>query len=259
MGSPQDVRAVEKSLASSFSGCSFRPVESNVVRSGPAVEVRKNKFAREPALERDTFLGELRSVMGSFSALVTAEFQVTSIDAGSSALSVSNFPRQMRTGCAIRTGGRGQRLLPRTARRVLGTGMGIVGHWRVFACAAGDCLMRPGAAPPRQSLPTSRRRLSPAMRPTRPNCSEAPTTGEPFSTWRAALISTDTTESQSAISTTTDLTTFIFASLPVFPIGSIATAATELSKTSRRLPEWASWKILRARFLPISITMAGRT
>src|SRR4029077_6590800 len=92
--SPQDVRALEKTLAPSFSGCSFRPVESNVVRPGPAVEVRKNKFAQEPALARDTFLGELRSVMGSFSALVTAEFQVTSIDAGSAALSASNFPGQ---------------------------------------------------------------------------------------------------------------------------------------------------------------------
>ena len=95
--SPQDVRALEKSLAPSFSGCSFRPVESNVVRPGAAVEVRKNKFAHEPALARDAFLGELRSAMGSFSAVVTAEFQVTSIDAGSSVLSASNFPSQMRT------------------------------------------------------------------------------------------------------------------------------------------------------------------
>ena len=44
LGFPQDVRAVEKSLAPSFSGCSFRPVEANVVRHGPAVEVRQKQI-----------------------------------------------------------------------------------------------------------------------------------------------------------------------------------------------------------------------
>ncbi len=38
-----------ETLAPDFSGASFRPVESRVVRPGPAVEIRQNKFAREPA------------------------------------------------------------------------------------------------------------------------------------------------------------------------------------------------------------------
>ncbi len=60
MGSPQDVRAVEKILAPDFSGASFRPVESRLVRPGPAVEIRQNKFAASLLCARDAFLRDLR-------------------------------------------------------------------------------------------------------------------------------------------------------------------------------------------------------
>ncbi|MGA9813361.1 MAG: CRTAC1 family protein, partial [Terriglobales bacterium] len=78
----QDMRAVERILAPEFSGASFQPVESRLVRSGPAVEIRQNKFARDPVLGREAFLRDLRGALGAFSKLITAEFQVTSIDAG---------------------------------------------------------------------------------------------------------------------------------------------------------------------------------
>jgi tetratricopeptide (TPR) repeat protein/peroxiredoxin len=81
--SPQDVGAVEKVLLPNFSGCSPRPVESRVVRPGSTIEVRHNTFKRETALGRDAFLQELRSDMSRFSKILTAEFQVTSIDGGS--------------------------------------------------------------------------------------------------------------------------------------------------------------------------------
>ena len=81
--SPQDVRAVEKVLLPNFSGSSLRPVDSRFVRPGPAIEVRHNTFKRETALGRDAFLQELRSAMGGFSKILIAEFQVTSIEAGS--------------------------------------------------------------------------------------------------------------------------------------------------------------------------------
>jgi tetratricopeptide (TPR) repeat protein len=81
--SSQDLRAVEKVLLPNFSGSSPRPVESRVVRPGPTIEVRQNAFKRETALGRDAFLQELRSAMSGFSKILTAEFQVTSIDAGS--------------------------------------------------------------------------------------------------------------------------------------------------------------------------------
>src|SRR5450755_602650 len=100
--SPQDVRAVERILTPDFSGASFRPVESRLVRSGPAVEIRQNKFAREPALAKGDFLRELRSMMSAFSVIITAEFHVTSIDAASPVLSASSLPGRIRT--AVRYG-----------------------------------------------------------------------------------------------------------------------------------------------------------
>jgi tetratricopeptide (TPR) repeat protein/peroxiredoxin len=81
--SPQDVEAIEKVLSPNFLGSSPRPAESRVVRPGSSIEVRRNTFKRETALGRDAFLRELRSALSDFSKILTAEFQVTSIDAGS--------------------------------------------------------------------------------------------------------------------------------------------------------------------------------
>ena len=78
--SPLDMQAVEKVLTSDFLACSLRPVESRLVRSGATLEVRHNKFARLTAVGRDAFLQELRSAMSSFAKILTAEFQVVSID-----------------------------------------------------------------------------------------------------------------------------------------------------------------------------------
>jgi tetratricopeptide (TPR) repeat protein/peroxiredoxin len=81
--SPQDLSAVEKVLLPSFSATSPIPADSRVVRPGPAIEVRHNTFQREIALGRDAFLRELRSALSGFSKILTAEFQVTGIDAAS--------------------------------------------------------------------------------------------------------------------------------------------------------------------------------
>ena len=79
---PQDVSGAEKVLLPNFNGSSLRPAESRVVRPGPPIEVRRNTFNRESAIPKDAFLHELRSTLSSFSRILTAEFQVTSIDAG---------------------------------------------------------------------------------------------------------------------------------------------------------------------------------
>jgi tetratricopeptide (TPR) repeat protein/peroxiredoxin len=81
--SSQDMSAIEKVLHPNFSGSSPLPVESRVVRVGPAMEVRHNTFTRETARGGDAFLQELRSAWNGFSKILTAEFQVTSIDAAS--------------------------------------------------------------------------------------------------------------------------------------------------------------------------------
>src|SRR5437899_573287 len=80
--SPQDVKAVARVFTPSFLGFSQRPRDSRLVRPGPAVEAHQIKFARQPSLGRDAFVQELRSDLGTFSKILTAEFQVTSINAG---------------------------------------------------------------------------------------------------------------------------------------------------------------------------------
>jgi hypothetical protein len=77
------VRAIERILVPDFAGSSPRPVDSRLVRPGPALEVHQIKFTSPPNLGRDAFLQELRSAMSVFSKIVTAEFQVTSIAASS--------------------------------------------------------------------------------------------------------------------------------------------------------------------------------
>ena len=125
--SPQDVWRVEKILALDFSGSSFRPVESRLVHSGPAVEVRQNKFAGEPALARDAFLRDLQSAMDSFLAVITAEFQVTSIDTESPTISTSGFPSRLLTRVRYELVGSGKDFDREQRRGMLGSGMGIVG------------------------------------------------------------------------------------------------------------------------------------
>jgi tetratricopeptide (TPR) repeat protein/peroxiredoxin len=92
--SPQDVNAVARVLAPDFSGSSLRPVDSGLVRPGSALEVHRSKFA-PPNLRRDAFLQEFRSSISSFSKIITAEFQVTSIE-GSPA-TPPQLPNRLRT------------------------------------------------------------------------------------------------------------------------------------------------------------------
>jgi tetratricopeptide (TPR) repeat protein/peroxiredoxin len=78
--SPPNAGAMAKVLVPNFAGASLRPVESHVVRQGPPIEIRRNTFTAEFALGRDAFLRELRSTVSSFSKILIAEFQVTTID-----------------------------------------------------------------------------------------------------------------------------------------------------------------------------------
>jgi tetratricopeptide (TPR) repeat protein/peroxiredoxin len=79
--SPQSVGALEKLLGPEFSGSSLNPVESRVLRSGSTLEARKIEFSQHATLGANAFRGELRSFMRTFSKLMTAEFQITSIEA----------------------------------------------------------------------------------------------------------------------------------------------------------------------------------
>jgi tetratricopeptide (TPR) repeat protein len=79
--SPQNLQAVEKALGNGFSGSSFQPINTRLLRPGPSIEVMKRTFARQASLSASDFLRDLRSQLDSFSSVITADFQVTSIEA----------------------------------------------------------------------------------------------------------------------------------------------------------------------------------
>ena len=81
--SASDVSAIEKVLAPDFSGYSLLPSASQVLRQDPPIFVSQSAFKMGPALGRNEFLLLLQSVTNSFSKVLTAEFQVASIDGGS--------------------------------------------------------------------------------------------------------------------------------------------------------------------------------
>ena len=89
--SPHDIRVLEKLLAADFFGSPFRPSESKQIRSGSPVEVHHNTFAL-PTLAKDAFLQDWRASLSTFSKVLTAEFQITRIDAFP-----NQFPEKLNT------------------------------------------------------------------------------------------------------------------------------------------------------------------
>ncbi len=81
--SPSAVDAIAKVLSPDFCGSSFHGATSHAVRSGPALEILRSTPKNDLVCGRDPFLNELRSAMSSFSNILTAEFEITSIDSGS--------------------------------------------------------------------------------------------------------------------------------------------------------------------------------
>ncbi len=107
--SPHDTAAIEKTLNGKFSGTSWQPVESRTVRPATdSLEVRHLSFAPLPSLSAQDFVAELRSSLGHFSALATAEFQITSLASTASGVTTRiryefvgsgpGFHREQRTG-----------------------------------------------------------------------------------------------------------------------------------------------------------------
>ena len=96
--SPQNLSPVGGVLLPNFEGGSLKPADSRVVRTGPPIEVRRNSFSDVHSLGAEPFLGELRSYLSAFSSIITAEFQVTSIESTSAAGKDTGAPAgQLRT------------------------------------------------------------------------------------------------------------------------------------------------------------------
>lgn len=91
--SPRGLEAIEAALAADFVGSSLTPTESRVLRSG-TIEVHKNTFAPRASLGRDAFLQQLRSSISGIAKIISAEFQITAIEAGAA---TSQLPGHLRT------------------------------------------------------------------------------------------------------------------------------------------------------------------
>ncbi len=104
--SPRETQALSRVLASNFEGASLKPGESRVIRSSPALQVRRNSFKAEASLDRDSFLREWQSYFDIFSKIESAQFQVTRIDA-QPATGDNSPPRSLRTEVRYEIAGSG--------------------------------------------------------------------------------------------------------------------------------------------------------
>lgn len=116
--SPAALPAFSKALSHDFAGSSWRPAQSRLVRSTPALQVREIAFP-SPALASNAFLEELRVSLAGFSRVLVAEFQVTRISAES--VSPSGVPGLLRTRVRYELAGAGRGFF-REQR---------VGHWQL--------------------------------------------------------------------------------------------------------------------------------
>ncbi len=117
--SPQKFVAFENVLLPSFSATSLKPVQSRIIRSGPPIEVRRNTFLAKPSIGRKEVVEELHSRLNIFGNILTADFQVTAVDAST-----------------MQASGIGQ-LSTRVRYEIVGTGRDfypeqLVGYWELL-------------------------------------------------------------------------------------------------------------------------------
>ncbi len=79
--SPANVDAIARALAPDFLGVPLQSAASRVIRPGAALEVRRVTFAQESNAGREDFLRGWRAEMAGYAKILTAEFQITQLDA----------------------------------------------------------------------------------------------------------------------------------------------------------------------------------
>jgi tetratricopeptide (TPR) repeat protein/peroxiredoxin len=130
--SPREVNAFANALTPDFFGVSFRDIESRVVRDDSVLEVRENKFPSQATLRREAFIHDLDVYLNSYSKIIAAEFQITSIEAVPAGTAKSSLhPSQLRT---------------RVRYEIIGTSSNFyreqrVGHWDLTwsTSESGEC------------------------------------------------------------------------------------------------------------------------
>ena len=89
--------AIAKAMSENFSGASPEATQTQMVRGDSQLQVSRLQFADKPALSRREFLDKWHASMSAFSKLLTAEFQVTSVQTGSPSPSSSGNPDSLVT------------------------------------------------------------------------------------------------------------------------------------------------------------------
>ncbi len=147
--SPRQTPAIAKFLAAEFSGESLKPAESRVVRANSALSVRRNKFAALGTLSGEAFLREWQSMFSAFSEIVTAEFQITGIEASGSATSSSKLPGRLQTRIRYEIVGTGQDFYreQRVGNWELNWGSSAPGEFRIRSWRALDETQARAASP----------------------------------------------------------------------------------------------------------------
>ena len=87
--SPLNTAALDKAMSENFLGVSPEGAQTQALRSDSQLQVSRLQFADKPTLSKRDFLEKWRASMSVFSKLLTAEFQVTSIQAEPPSSSVS--------------------------------------------------------------------------------------------------------------------------------------------------------------------------
>jgi len=77
--SPSDFGAIASCLTDNFSGVSFQPSDSQVVRSDALLGIHRNRFEQNSVLGREAFLHEMQRSFSPFTGIITAELQITRI------------------------------------------------------------------------------------------------------------------------------------------------------------------------------------
>ena len=144
--SPQNLSAIDDSLAPDFRGVPLRPLESRIIRPGPHLTVRRNTFKAATEIGKDAFFHELRSALREYSTIFTADFQVTEIDVGTDPAAI---PTLVTTAIRYELVGAGQAFHreQRVGNWKIVWQRSRSGKWQALQCLASEETQSRSAAP----------------------------------------------------------------------------------------------------------------
>ncbi len=84
--SPLALQQIEQTLSPDFAGSLLSSARSQVVRAGPALEIQGLQWTRSPSSPQNAFIRDFAAYLSDYSQLLTAQFEVTKLDASNDQL-----------------------------------------------------------------------------------------------------------------------------------------------------------------------------